>query len=237
MSLTRYGRRELALSGCLAGLVLLLGAGFLLAGQHPAGTVLTVAAVLGWCALAAFFRDPPRRPPADPEQLVAPADGRVVDIELIPDPEVTAWFNGGNAVRIGIFLSVLDVHLNRAPCDLTVRQRLYRQGVWHDARDSRAATENEAMTLVAEGRGHWAGMPLAIRQISGAIARRIVCEAEPGAELSRSERYGMIKFGSRTELYLPATACELMVKVGDRVLAGQTPIARPVAGNRGDDRR
>lgn len=236
MSLTRYGRRELLGGGVIAVLIMLLGAGFILAGMIAVGATLAGFGVLGWCALAAFFRDPQRTPPPQAELLVAPADGRVVDIELINDPEVTAWFDGANAIRIGIFLSVLDVHLNRAPCDLVVRARIAREGGYHDARDGRASTENEAMTMVCEGRGPGGTMPLVVRQISGAIARRIVCEVEPGDTLSRGQRYGMIKFGSRTELYLLASGGgEILVRVGDRVQGGRTPIARwPIEDARGD---
>jgi phosphatidylserine decarboxylase len=235
MVLTRYGRREWLGGGIAAAVLVLLGLGLAAAGLPTGGFSLAGAAVLAWCCLAAFFRDPRRMPPPDPELLVSPADGRVRDIELITDPEVTAWFGGGNAVRIGIFLSVLDVHLNRAPCDLTVRERLAREGVCHDARDVRAIALNEAVTIIGEGRGPGGAMTVAVRQISGAIARRIVCEAAPGTVLTRGERYGMIKFGSRTELYLPAgSGVEVLVRVGDRVQGGHTPLARWRAERRGE---
>ena len=227
MGLTRYGRREWLGGGIVALAVAALGGGLWLAGIPEAGIPIAAFSVVAWTALAAFFRDPRRLPPPDADLLVSPADGRVRDIELITDPEVTAWFGGGNAVRVGIFLSVLDVHLNRAPCDLTVRERVARTGVFHDARDEHAITENEAVTIIGEGRGPAGTMSVAVRQISGAIARRIVCAAGPGTELKRGERYGMIKFGSRTELYVPAAAdVVILVRVGDRVYGGKTPMAR-----------
>ena len=129
---------------------------------------------------------------------------------------------------MGIFLSVLDVHLNRAPAKATVLDSCYKPGRFHDARDPRASKENESNTLVCEaelagGRKY----PLLVKQISGAIAKRIVCAVVPGETLRKGERFGMIKFGSRTELYLPlCPEIELAVKVGDRVRAGSSVVAR-----------
>ena len=129
--------------------------------------------------------------------------------------------------RIGIFLSVFDVHVNRAPCDLTVRFTCHKDGSYHDARDVRAIKENESLLLGAVGEIGGGKFPVAVKQISGAIARRIVCEAESGTVLKKGDCYGMIKFGSRTELYLPVKSnFEPAVNVGDRVFGGETVIAR-----------
>ena len=124
-------------------------------------------------------------------------------------------------------MSVFNVHVNRAPCDLTVRFTLHKDGSYHDARDVRAVKENESQLLGAVGEICGRKFPVAVKQISGAIARRIVCEAESGSVLQKGECYGMIKFGSRTELYLPVKSnFEPSVNVGDRVFGGETVIAR-----------
>ena len=129
-------------------------------------------------------------------------------------------------LRIGIFLSVFDVHVNRAPCDMQVVFSAHKNGAYHDARNPDAIKENESLLLGGKGKIAGKEFPMAVKQISGAIARRIVCEADPGTELKKGERYGMIKFGSRTELYLPAKSnFEPQVNTGDRVTGGVTVIA------------
>ena len=129
--------------------------------------------------------------------------------------------------RIGIFLSVLDVHVNRAPCRMTVHFSIHKDGAYHDARDQRAVQENESQILGGIGEVCGRKFPVAVKQISGAIARRIVCPPEIGSVMSKGECYGMIKFGSRTELYLPVKSnFEPAVSVGDRVFGGETVIAR-----------
>ena len=129
--------------------------------------------------------------------------------------------------KSGIFLSVLDVHVNRAPCRMTVRFVRHQDGSYHDARDPRAIKENESLVLGGTGKVCGKEFPMAVKQISGAIARRIVCRAEPGSEFEKGYCYGMIKFGSRTELYLPVkSGFEPAVNVGDRVFGGETVIAR-----------
>ena len=200
-----------------------------------AGLVVVILWVI-WGAVAAFFRDPERKIPQDPDVLVSPADGVVRDIELIKNEsieceELRDLFHGRDMLRIGIFLSVLNVHVNRAPVAMKTVFRTYKQGAFHDARDGRAIRENESMILggvaVYEGESY----PLAIKQISGAIARRIVCPVEKDTELERGQRYGMIKFGSRTELYLPAgMGFDVSVQVGQAVSGGSTVIARILPG-------
>jgi phosphatidylserine decarboxylase len=165
----------------------------------------------------AFFRDPNRRVPADPKLVVAPADGRVSDIVELDEKEVLKI----KTRRVGIFLSIFDVHTNRAPIDGRIIYRQHHEGLCLDARDPDCAEKNEAMTWAFENsRGR-----VVVRQLTGAIARRIVAWANVGYELKKGERFGMIRFGSRTELYLPLDA-EVLVKRGDHVFGGSTVIAR-----------
>jgi len=168
------------------------------------------------CTLA-FFRDPEREVPSDPNLIVAPADGTVMDIIELEETEVLK----GKTRRVGIFLSIFDVHTNRAPIDGRVVYRQRRPGLFLDARRADCSEKNESMTWAFENpRG-----TIVARQITGAIARRIVAWANVGDELKRGERFGMIRFGSRTELYLPLSAT-ILVRVGDHVAGGATPIAQ-----------
>jgi phosphatidylserine decarboxylase len=165
----------------------------------------------------AFFRDPDRPLPADPNLIVAPADGRVSDIVELDEKEVLKT----KTRRVGIFLSIFDVHTNRAPIAGRIVYRQHHEGLCLDARDPDCSEKNEAMTWALENsRG-----TIVVRQLTGAIARRIVAWANVGDELKKGERFGMIRFGSRTELYLPLEA-EVLVKTGDHVSGGSTVIAR-----------
>ncbi|HEX5315301.1 MAG TPA: phosphatidylserine decarboxylase family protein [Candidatus Kapabacteria bacterium] len=165
----------------------------------------------------AFFRDPNRPTPADPNLIVAPADGRIRDIVELDEKEVLKT----KTRRVGIFLSIFDVHTNRAPIDGRIIYRQHHEGLCLDARDPDCSEKNEAMTWALENsRG-----TIVVRQLTGAIARRIVAWANVGDELKKGERFGMIRFGSRTELYLPLEA-EVLVKTGDHVSGGSTVIAR-----------
>ena len=165
----------------------------------------------------AFFRDPERAVPGDPNLVVAAADGKVTDIIEVDENEVLKT----KARRVGIFLSIFDVHTNRAPIDGRVIYRQHREGLYLDARRSECSEKNEAMTWAFEN----PRVTIVVRQITGAIARRIVAWSEIGDELEKGKRFGMIRFGSRTEVYLPLTA-DVLVKVGDHVAGGSTIIAR-----------
>src|SRR5215471_14038651 len=165
----------------------------------------------------AFFRDPERNVPSDPNVIVAPADGTVMDIIELEETEVLKF----KARRVGIFLSIFDVHTNRAPIDGHVVYRQRKPGLFLDARRADCSEKNESMTWAFEN----PRVTIVARQITGAIARRIVAWANVGDELNKGERFGMIRFGSRTELYLPLNA-EVLVNVGDHVLGGSTIIAR-----------
>jgi phosphatidylserine decarboxylase len=173
--------------------------------------------VLLWLCTLAFFRDPERAAPADPNLIVAPADGTVMDIVELNENEVLKT----QTVRVGIFLSIFNVHTNRAPINGRVVYRQHRPGLFFDARSPECSEKNESMTWAFEN----PRVTIVVRQITGAIARRIVAWANIGDELKKGERFGMIRFGSRTELYLPLEA-EVLVKTGDHVLGGSTVIAR-----------
>jgi len=221
--LTKYGRREWMTSAVLCATVslLLLFAG--VAFKLPALIVLSLLADMLWIPLALFFRDPPRVIPCEDDAVVSPADGVVRDIETVDCP----FGSGQKFRRLGIFLSVLDVHINRMPLDLTVKTVRYAEGRFHDARSPLAPTENESNMLLCDARAAGREFPVIVKQISGAIARRIVCEAKPGDAFKRGDKFGMIKFGSRTELYLPDDqGMEMVVGIGDRVYAGSTTVAR-----------
>src|SRR6266571_8071148 len=182
--------------------------------------------VSGWLSLlflllffctVAFFRDPERTAPADPNLIVAAADGTVMDIIESDENQVLK----AKTRRIGIFLSIFDVHTNRAPIDGSVIYRQHQKGLCLDARNSDCSEKNESMTWAFEN----PRVTIVVRQITGAIARRIVAWSQIGDELKKGDRFGMIRFGSRTELYLPLNA-EVLVKVGDHVFGGSTIVAR-----------
>jgi phosphatidylserine decarboxylase len=174
-----------------------------------------------WLVLIAytfyFFRDPDRTIPQDPVAIVAAADGVVVEITEIEEPEIVHQ----TMRRIAIFLSVFDVHVNRAPIEGRIIYRLHREGLCLDARNAECSTKNEAMIWGFEN----PRATIVVRQITGAIARRIVGWAQIGDDLKKGERFGMIRFGSRTEVYLPLHAT-VLVKVGDRVAGGASVIAQ-----------
>jgi len=161
-----------------------------------------------------FFRDPERVPDKDGNCLLAPADGKVIIIAQVFDDR----FLKEEALKISIFMNILNVHVNRVPCPGQVDEVLYKAGAFHSADTQRSSLENESCGVVmtaAEGRR------LAVVQIAGLIARRIVCWAKPGDVLARGERFGLIRFGSRVDLYLPL-ATKLAISKGQKVRAGET---------------
>ena len=174
-----------------------------------------------WVALIAytfaFFRDPERVTPTDADAVVAAADGVVADITELEETEVVK----ARQKRVGIFLSVFDVHTNRAPVEGRVIYRQHREGLCLDARSTECSDKNESMTWAFEN----SRATIVVKQLTGAIARRIVGWSNVGDEVKKGERFGMIRFGSRTEVYLPLDAT-VVVKVGDRVVGGATIIAR-----------
>jgi phosphatidylserine decarboxylase len=213
--LTRHGFREM-LIGTVVLALLAWGLGWI---WWPLA-IITLP-VLIW--LFAFFRDPNRLIPVDENTMVSPADGKVSDItEVANDPLLQ-----GPGIRVGIFLSVFNVHINRSPCDAKVQTVKYKKGKFINAMDhAKASDENESNTvLLVEPRSE---KPVAVvKQIVGLIARRIIFDAREGQLVSRGQRIGMIKFGSRTELTIPKTLePEILVKVGQTVRGGADIIAR-----------
>jgi len=183
--------------------------------------VALVPAVLGLFVIS-FFRNPSRTVPADPGLVVSPADGTIAAIDEVEYDE----FLGGPAVLIGIFLSVFNVHINRVPVAARVVGLTYQPGKFLNALRPASARENEQIAVrIAETDAPYRRM--IVRQIAGAIARRIVCWARPGEEFPRGAQFGMIKFGSRTELLLPReNGLEIAVHLGQKVKAGITVVAR-----------
>lgn len=183
--------------------------------------------ILPLCGLAFilnFFRDPERPIPAGDDVIVSPADGTVTDITKV----ARCPYIGGPAERVGIFLSVFDVHVNRVPLQGVVEHCEHRPGAYLDARDIRCADENEAVDLgLLADAGSAGKLRIVVRQLAGLIARRILCPVTKGQAFTKGQRYGMIRFGSRTEVYLPAGRwAEVAVRVGDKVKGGITVLGR-----------
>jgi phosphatidylserine decarboxylase len=164
------------------------------------------------CCLA-FFRDPDRTAPAVPGAVLAPADGRVMRVTEIDD----RWV--GRAVRVSIFLSPLDVHVNRVPASGRVTRIEYCPGAFHAAYKP-ASCENERTEVWVDH----GGQPVVFRQVVGLLARRVVCRLTPGQQVETGQRFGLMKFGSRMDVFLPVSA-RLRVQAGDRVRGGETVIA------------
>ncbi|OWZ84690.1 phosphatidylserine decarboxylase family protein [Natranaerobius trueperi] len=165
---------------------------------------------------AIFFRNPKRYPPKSDNLVVSPADGKVMDIETITEPN----FTNQEMKRVRIFLSLLDVHINRMPLTGQVVNTKYYPGKYLVAWNDKASEENERNAIMINGRG----VNYVVVQIAGFVARRIVSEAKTGTVLSIGDSFGMIKFGSCTELYLPQNT-DVKVKSGDKVRAGETIMA------------
>jgi len=190
--------------------------------------LMGAAAVFGWLVLSAFlalvslamigfFRDPDRKSPVGEAIVVAPADGKVVSIERVTNGRLL----GRESQQLSIFLSPLDVHVNRSPIQGCVEQREYQAGKFLAAYRGKASSENEqnAIKIV-----HAGGTEVTMVQIAGFLARRIVCHVEKGDAVDRGERMGMIMFGSRVDLFLPSDA-QLRVQRGERVRGGETVVA------------
>jgi phosphatidylserine decarboxylase len=222
----RLGLARAGLAEVVVFSLLFLGVGGLLGAAavllHWAFWLPLAVAVLLWLEVIFFFRDPPRRIPADPRAVVSPADGTVTHVDEVAADD----FPGGRAFRICIFLSIFNVHVNRVPRTGRVVGVSYFPGEFLDARHADCPVRNEQLWTDLEETGNPARR-FRIKQISGAIARRIVCWLKPGEEVRAGDRCGMIKFGSRTELLLPAgEAMDVQVKVGDKVKGGSTVLLR-----------
>ena len=163
-----------------------------------------------------FFRDPARVLPDDPRAVVSPADGRIVEVGRAQDPYVKR-----DALKISVFMNVFNVHSNRSPVDGTVKERWYFPGAFVNAALDKASLENERNALWLRTRE---GADVTCVQVAGLIARRILCYVGAGAELSRGQRFGFIRFGSRVDVYLPLDA-QPKAAIGDKVYASETVLA------------
>jgi phosphatidylserine decarboxylase len=180
---------------------------------------LWIFALLAWLVvvfIVQFFRDPPRTAPTQANAVLSPADGKIMSVERAHDPYLDR-----NALKLSVFMNVFNVHSNRSPVDGAVRDRWYHAGSFVNAALDKASLENErnALHIVTA-----AGVDITCVQIAGLVARRILCYVGPGDALQRGQRYGFIRFGSRVDVYLPATASP-RVAVGDVVYATTTVLA------------
>jgi phosphatidylserine decarboxylase len=233
MPLSKYGLPQLVLfpAVVLIPMIALFFAcprGPLLLGEIPLFLVFI------W--MLGFFRDPERKIVPDEKTLYSPADGTITDIAEV-DGGADGMDGGAGqgmggpgekALRIGMFLSLFSVHLNRVPCTARIEKITYRKGAFKNAMSAESGRINESNDVLMKRLSPPLDT-LLVRQVSGAVARHIVCAAKPGDNFKQGERFGMIKFGSRTELYLPADGrgkYEVMVKIGDKVHAGISPLVR-----------
>jgi phosphatidylserine decarboxylase len=202
-------REGYAFMGGTLGLTIVL---FLLGWRLPGAGALALTIFI-----ISFFRDPQRTPPAGPELVVSPADGRVIKVAPIRDDR----FLNGDATLVSIFMSPLNVHVNRVPAGGRVLDIRYNPGKYFRAFADKASLDNEQNAVLMEDEQ---GRRLCFVQIAGFLARRIVCYLRAGMAIERGQRYGMIMFGSRADIYLPPAA-RVRVKVGDRARGGLTVIA------------
>jgi phosphatidylserine decarboxylase len=208
------GRKFVVISGSIALFLLILRSEF--------------AEVLGWLMIgltiwvAAFFRDPVRTTPTDPRLIVSPADGLVTMITRVPaPPELRAEMGEGEFTRVSIFMSVFDVHINRTPIAGTIRRIAYIPGKFLNADLDKASEDNERQHFVVENEQ---GLKIGFTQIAGLVARRIMSFVTEGQRIGAGERIGLIRFGSRVDVFLPAgTGSRLLL--GQRAIAGETVIA------------
>ncbi len=183
--------------------------------RHRVPLYLTLAAGIVFLFLLFFFRDPERKPPEGENIVASPADGRVVLVAEVDEP----FFIKGRARQVSIFMSPLDVHVNRSPVSGRVAYKKYYPGRFLPAYKDKASLDNEQMHLGIEtARGR-----VLVKQIAGVLARRIVCHPETGESVEAGQRIGLIKLGSRLDLFLPPMA-SISVRVGDRVRAGKTAV-------------
>mgnify|MGYP000114837073 CR=1 FL=1 len=213
---TKYGLREMFLATLLCGAVSIFVACYYLP--------LVLVPILLWAGVMFFFRDPTRRPDQH-DAFISPADGKVVEISSIGPEGIL----GRSARRIGIFMSIFDVHVNRSPCGAIVEEIEHHEGGHLDARNPKSSQVNESSTIrltitTADGRT----FPVIVRQIAGIIARRVITDLRVGQYLRVAERIGMVKFGSRVELIIPEELIgKVAVKIGDKVKAGKTVLIYP----------
>lgn len=183
--------------------------------KHILWLAIPMVGVTLWCIY--FFRDPNRAFEGEDDVLISPADGKVIDIREVPSP----YLVDGSFIRVSIFMNVFSVHVNRSPIDAKVIDTKYVEGKFMGAFKEKASLENEQSALLLEANGQ----QFMVVQIAGLIARRIINRAKEGDMLGRGQRYGLIRFGSRVDVYLPLSS-HIDVKVGDWVNAGKHKIGR-----------
>jgi phosphatidylserine decarboxylase len=205
VTIAREGIFFVLVPAALAGVAFLLG-------YWPVAILFAILAAF----MAFFFRDPNRRPPSDPNVVVAPADGRVTRVRLVEESS-----NGFSATIVSIFLSPLDVHINRAPIAGEITNVAYTRGKFLMATNENASLVNEQNALTIKGEK----ITVVCKQVAGILARRIVCWKRAGERVALGERFGLIKFSSRTDVLLPANV-EVVVAEGARVKGGTTIIGR-----------
>jgi phosphatidylserine decarboxylase len=213
--LTRYGFD--VLWKCLFGVLLIGFCTFVYIENEPIKFGVIGLLVLFTLFVLNFFRDPKRRPPKENGIVLSPADGKVVTIKETFEPE----YLKETVIQVSIFMSPLDVHVNRFPISGTVEYYRYVQGEYLVAFEDKSSERNERTHIgVSDG-----GFNILFKQIAGAVARRIVAEVKPGQQVNSGDRFGMIKFGSRVDILMPKDT-QIMVKLHDRVTAGESIIAR-----------
>lgn len=198
----------------------LIGGSFLLAALWTSFAGFGFVAALLWILfllVTQFFRDPPRTAPTLPDVVLSPADGQIVKVEKTIDP-----FTNKDAILISVFMNIFNVHCQRSPVEGTVEDVQYYPGKFLNADLDKASTENERNAVVMRLKD---GQAITVVQVAGLVARRILCYVQKGDELSRGERYGFIRFGSRLDVYLPIDA-EPCVTIGEKVLGTETILAK-----------
>jgi phosphatidylserine decarboxylase len=198
----------------------LIGGSFLLAALWTSFAGFGFVAALLWILfllVTQFFRDPPRTAPILPDVVLSPADGQIVKVEKTIDP-----FTNKDAILISVFMNIFNVHCQRSPVEGTVEDVQYYPGKFLNADLDKASTENERNAVVMRLKD---GQAITVVQVAGLVARRILCYVQKGDELSRGERYGFIRFGSRLDVYLPTDA-EPCVTIGEKVLGTETILAK-----------
>lgn len=198
----------------------LIGGSFLLAALWTSFAGFGFVAALLWILfllVTQFFRDPPRTAPTLPDVVLSPADGQIVKVEKTIDP-----FTNKDAILISVFMNIFNVHCQRSPVEGTVEDVQYYPGKFLNAGLDKASTENESNAVVMRLKD---GQAITVVQVAGLVARRILCYVQKGDELSRGERYGFIRFGSRLDVYLPTDA-EPCVTIGEKVLGTETILAK-----------
>jgi len=220
--ITKHGLKEVVVLTIVLLCVCAIGC-WLAATVCWAFGIISLLALIVWGWVLWFFRDPTRNTPTDEGLFISPADGIVADITPL-GPESRLAKNG---VQIGIFMNVFNVHVNRIPCDGQIEDIAYQKGAFLDVRDPNASERNESATIRMTHTHKGQKYTIIVRQIAGLVARRIVTALEKGQTVTRGQRMGMIKFGSRLELLLPQElAGEICVSIAQQVLAGETILAK-----------